>query len=73
MVVQLERDTCEWREGVQRSDKDGRKCKSMVAVAVYQVTTKNILTMLMESAGKSSSTVREAKGSCHNNMNDGAG
>ena len=60
-------------EGVQRSDKGGVKRKSVVAVAAYQVTTKNILTVLMEGAGKSSSTVRGAEGSCHDDMDDGAG
>ena len=73
MVAQLECDTCEWREGVQRSDGDGGKRKSAVAVAAYQMTTKNVLTVLVDSAGKSSSTVRGAEGSCHDDMDDGAG
>ena len=60
-------------EGVQRSDKGGGKCKSAVAVAASPVTTKNILTVLMDSAGRGLSTVREAEGSCHDDMDDGAG
>ena len=72
MVAQLERDTCEWRR-VQGCDKGGGKRSSVVAEATSQVTTKNILTVLMDGAGKSSSTVRGAEGSCHDDMDDGAG
>ena len=57
MVAQLERNTCEWREGVQSSDRDGRKCKSAVAVAAYQMTTKNILTVLVDGGSKGASAV----------------
>ena len=57
MVAQLERDTCEWREGVQRSDRDGGKRKSAVVVAAYQMTTKNILTVLVDGGSKGASAV----------------
>ena len=65
MVVQLEHDTCEWREGVQRSDKGGGKRSSAVAEAASLVMTKNVLTVLMDSADRGLSTVQEAEGSCH--------